>query len=312
MKRSPLRGIQVMTLLLFVAALGYLGWLGYGALPEPTPTPPPARWFDQENALKLAQSQCEFGPRPLGSPAGERTGAWIQEFFASEDWDVRVREFRWEGKWGRNVIARAGEGPAVLLISHYDTAPESPRDPDPSRRTQPEPGASTAAAVAVMLELARVLNIERLQNQVWLVFLDGEAGADHPGLQVFLAELEQPPLAAVQLDFLATTRHPLAIPADAHPALVETWLELAQTLGFRGRFATDADFSGWPVALPLYAAAHIAALELAEPGYSHWRTSEDTCDKLEARSFAAPGQMLEALLEQNWLVSLQTTPSPQP
>ncbi|NOZ72174.1 MAG: hypothetical protein GXP38_09715 [Chloroflexi bacterium] len=312
MRRTPLDTIQIMTLLLFVAALGYLAWLGYGALPEPTPTPQPSHWFDQEKALVFAQSQCDFGPRPSGSPAAWRTGTWIQEQLEAQDWNVTTQEFSRGDLPARNIIARKGEGPLVLIISPYVTAPSSSRDSDPRQRNQPEPGASTAAAVAVLLELGQVLDVDQLQNEVWLVFLDGAAGEDRLGLQTFLTKMEQPPLAAIQLDFLATTRHPLVIAPGSDPTLTATWLDLAQTLGFRGRFAEGSDTDSWPSVLSSYATVHISALELAEPGYPYWRTTEDTCDKLQARSFAAPGQMLESLLEQNWLLSLSTTPSPQP
>ncbi|MCX7851442.1 MAG: hypothetical protein N2383_01535, partial [Caldilineales bacterium] len=54
-----LRLAQVLTLAFFVLALSYLGWLGYGALPQPTPTPTPAPVFSGQRALALAQAQCD-------------------------------------------------------------------------------------------------------------------------------------------------------------------------------------------------------------------------------------------------------------
>jgi hypothetical protein len=73
MKRENINFVQIGTLLILVLALGYLGWIGYGALPEPAPTPEPALIFDGTAALLLAETQCALGPRPTGSLAGWET-----------------------------------------------------------------------------------------------------------------------------------------------------------------------------------------------------------------------------------------------
>jgi hypothetical protein len=70
------------------------------------------------------------------------------------------------------VLGASPDGPLVLA-THYDTRPRADRDPvDPD---SPVPGANDGASgVAVLLELARVLPERLTDQEVWLVFFDGE------------------------------------------------------------------------------------------------------------------------------------------
>ena len=63
----------------------------------------------------------------------------------------------------------------VLLGAHYDTRPRADRDPDPSNRHKPIPGANDGASgVAVLLECARLLDRMKPPVGVDLLFFDGE------------------------------------------------------------------------------------------------------------------------------------------
>ena len=313
MKRPPsLRPSQIGTLLIFVAALSYLGWLGYGALPAPAPTVVPDRWFDYQVAFQDVQAQCELGPRPTGSAAGWRTGDWIQEQLAAAGWQVEAQDFISHDLPARNIIARAGQGRVILLSTHYDTGTQSLQESDPQLRKNPNTAASTAAAVAILLELAQVLEKDKLHSQVWLVFLDAEANGEHDGLKAFLQSLDHQPLAAIHLHTIASIEHPLVLLPASNRMLSQNWLALAQRLGTRGRFTDTSPALQRSSAISLYDAAGIPALEFAELGAPNWRTSQDNCDHIDARSLAAPGQMLETLLEQNLLADFNPPPAATP
>ena len=61
-----------------------------------------------------------------------------------------------------------------VIGAHYDTRIYADRDPDPSKRELPVPGANDGGSgVAVLLELGRVLDIPKTL-EIWLVFFDAE------------------------------------------------------------------------------------------------------------------------------------------
>ena len=78
-----------------------------------------------------------------------------------------------------NIIAkRNDEAPQIILGAHYDTRMIADNDPDPSKHSEPVPGANDGASgVAVLLELARSLPEDTVP--VWLVFFDTEDNGKH-------------------------------------------------------------------------------------------------------------------------------------
>ena len=77
------------------------------------------------------------------------------------------------------MIAKRGEGPIVLLGTHYDTRPLADRDPND--RTEPVPGANDGASgVGVLLELARTLDTEATA-EMGMAGLFRRRGSRRPG-----------------------------------------------------------------------------------------------------------------------------------
>lgn len=77
------------------------------------------------------------------------------------------------GVKARNIIGKQGRGPIAILGAHYDTRRQA--DNDPAQRTQPVMGADDGASgVAVLLELARTLDVLKTQREIWLAFFDTE------------------------------------------------------------------------------------------------------------------------------------------
>ena len=120
-------------------------------IPVPTSTPTPAvsaGKFDGTSAFQYLQAQMAIGPRPTGSDAGRKTGDYIVAQLRKYDWQVEEQEFVYRGVPGRNIIAKAGDGPVALIGAHYDTRRLADNDPDPSLRTSRCPG-PTMAPVAL-------------------------------------------------------------------------------------------------------------------------------------------------------------------
>ena len=299
-------------ILTFVGALAYLGWLGYGALPKPpTPTPVPRLVFSGAEALARAQEQCAFGPRPVGSEAGRKTGDWIIEQLEKAGWQVETDEFEHEGVMVRNIIAKGGQGPAIMVGAHYDTRPIADQDPDPALRSVPILGANDGASgVAVLLELARTLERDLLPNEVWLTFFDAEDMGRIPGWDwavgsTHLAETMEPlPAAMFLADMVgdADQRFPYELNSD--PLLRSHLWSVARNLGYGDVFVRESG--------PVITDDHIPFLRQGAPAvdiidfdYPYWHTTADTCDKLSADSLERVGRVLEFYLEEGKLQELE-------
>ncbi len=129
--------------------------------------------YDPQRAYRDVVKQCELGPRLPGSEASRQAGEYIAAQLRAAGWAVDVQSFSYRGVDLRNVIARKGQGPMVLLGAHYDSRALASRDSE--KPTAPVPGANDGASgVAVLLELGRTLDARRLRNEVWLVFFDAE------------------------------------------------------------------------------------------------------------------------------------------
>ncbi|MCS7040161.1 MAG: M28 family peptidase [Caldilineales bacterium] len=301
-----LRLAQVLTLAFFALALSYLGWLGYGALPQPTPTPTPAPVFSGQRALALAQAQCDFGPRPTGSPANRRTGDWIITQLEAQGWQVETHEFVWNGTPVRNILAKTGPiipGAAILVGAHYDTRPIADQDPDPARREEPILGGNDGASgVAVLLELARVLDKDRLNRPVWLAFFDAEDNGRIPGWDWIIGstrlaeEMDELPAAMILVDMVGDADQRFPIEGNSDPQLARTLWELAADLGYGDVFVLEPGPTLIDDHVP-FIRRGVPSVDIIDFDYPYWHTTADTCDKLSAISLERVGRVLEAYLE---------------
>ncbi len=172
------------------------------------PSPPAVeRRFDGQAAFRHIQAQLAMGPRYPGSSGWEQVQRYIQDHVTREGWRFEVQPFVASGISGRNLIARAGHGPVILVGAHYDTRRRADRDPE--RPEDPVPGANDGASgVAVLLELARALDRPRLRYEVWLVFFDAEDQGELDGLPWiigsthFAAMLTTTPTAMILVDMV--------------------------------------------------------------------------------------------------------------
>ncbi len=314
-----IRPTQVLTVLVFALALVYLGWLGYGVLPPlfptPTPSPTPALVLEAERVLALAQKQCDFGPRPSGSLANRQTGDWIRQELEAQGWAVEMHEFVWNETPVRNLIARVGEegetqggGGAILLGAHYDTRLVADQDPDPNRRGEPVIGGNDGASgVAVLLELARVLDKQKLTSPLWLAFFDAEDNGRLPGWELWgigstrLAEdwaaAGTLPAAMILVDMIGDEDQRIPMEANSDLVLSQAIFDLAAEMGYEEWFPATPG--------PAIIDDHIAFVQRGVPSvdlidfdYPYYHTTADTCDKLSAASLERVGRLLLRLVEE--------------
>jgi len=165
------------------------------ASPAKIMTPEP---FDGDRAYEILKKQCDFGVRPLGTEAHEKTKDYlIAEMKKVADSTV-TQKFTYHGMPVTNVIGifnpDGSDKPAlhpILLMAHWDTRPiadgpySDKRDlgykygPTGWNRTAPIMGANDAGSgVAVLLEMARLFKAHKPAVGVVILLDDGEDYGD--------------------------------------------------------------------------------------------------------------------------------------
>jgi glutaminyl-peptide cyclotransferase len=259
--------------------------------------------FDGERALKFVEEQMDFGFRTPGSEAHKLTGDWITKKLDESGWVVEEQLFTYREFQGRNIIAKGGpsEGEWVVLGAHYDTRPIADRDT--VNPLQPVPGANDGGSgVAVLLELANVLQKETLSGPLWLVFFDLEDSGDIDGMDwivgssYFADHLVELPDKVIIVDMVGDKDLQLYYESNSDPVLqAEIW-EVAADLGFEA-FIPTTKYSMIDDHTP-FIRLGISAIDIIDFDYPYWHTTEDTLDKVSSKSLGQVGQTLQA-----WLLS---------
>ena len=164
---------------------------------QKSPARPP---FDADAAFKLLTKQCDFGPRPLGSAAHEKTKKFLLAEMKQYADDTFEQKFTYRGMPVTNVVGvfypTGMTAPAknpVLLLTHWDSRPvadgpfsteigKSPTfqyGPNGWNRMTPIVAANDGASgTAVLLQLARMFKQHKPSVGVVLLLDDGEDYGD--------------------------------------------------------------------------------------------------------------------------------------
>lgn len=300
--------------------------IGFGCRqPDRTATPvadaigeqssPPKRLetgFDGEKAFAHVRAQVDFGPRPAGSVAIEKTRQYLLSQLRSYGLKPRLEEFtpvtpKGPVKMKNIIVDIPGAQPETIIIaSHYDT--KEFRD---FRFVGANDGGSSTG---VLVELGRVLAADRSARRlsVQLVFFDGEEafcrewsecldGSDNTYGSRYMAEQISKKgragqyRAMILLDMVGD--RDLAIPREENssPRLVEAIWQTARDLGLQRHFPNTTH---WMTDdhLP-FLKAGIPAVDLIDFDYgdgaeSFWHTSQDTLDKIDPRSLQVVGDVV--------------------
>ena len=280
-----LRGYAIELVLagLLVAAVGYFGFLGYGLLTPAFVAEP----FSGERALQYAAQQLEYGVRATGSETSIKMGDWLVEELRLLGWDVVVQPFTVGEIAARNIIAIRSTTPApsrsALIITHYDTRLYADRDPQSTNHIQPAPGANAGASgTAVLLELARTLDVTATGHTVCLVFLDAE---ENDGLEGWDRTLGADQLIA-RLDAESLSDRSLT---------TSIW-GMAAELGFGSVFINEPTWTAVDAARR-FADLDVPAITIADFNYPYRDTLQDTLEQLSAASLERVGATLKMWLE---------------
>lgn len=269
-----------------------------------TPTPLPELIFDGQSAFTFLEQQMAFGPRWPGSQGHQEVGDYIVSSLADLDWIVEEQRFPYLDVEARNIIGRAnvGQGDVIILGAHYDTRRIADQSPDSEA---PVPGAvDGASGVAVLLELARTLDLEEINNEIWLAFFDVEDNGSGglPGFDwivgsTYMAQnLDITPEAMVLVDMVGDADQQFYYEGNSDVALQALLWGIASDLGYGDQFIPELKYTMIDDHLP-FARAGIPAVDIIDFDYPYWHTTEDTADKASPLSLMRVGRTLEVWLE---------------
>ncbi len=258
--------------------------------------------FDGQQAYQYVLAQCDLGPRPTGSEAGWATGDYIIAEAEKQGWSVETQGFIFQEVKGRNVIARWGTGPIIILGAHYDTRPYADHNPE-GEQDQPILGANDGASgVAVLLELARSLDRDKLENEIWLVFFDAEDRGKldgwpfSVGSEYMAANLSASPEYVIVVDMIGDAGQDIYWERNSDEPLMDQVWSIASQLGYEAQFIPEYKWSLMDDHIP-FLKRGIRAVDIIDFDYPYWHTTQDTADKVSPESLERVGRVLEKLLE---------------
>jgi len=285
----------VSTYLIFIGILLIivLGWYAASFLNRE----PVSVSFDSSRAYADVATQVAFGPRIPGTDGHTKIEAWIYAELESAGWMVEVQDTERLGHPIHNIIAKRNTAtPQIILGAHYDTRMVADNDPDPAKQTEPVPGANDGASgVALLLELAR--SLPKDTTSTWLVFFDTEDNGRIKGWdwilgsRAFAEEMQVRPQAVVVVDMIGDADLNIYLERNSNVGIrTEIWSTAAK-LGYSKQFINQEKFSMEDDHTP-FLEAGIPAVDLIDFDYPYWHTTQDTPDKVSAKSLQAVGDTL--------------------
>jgi glutaminyl-peptide cyclotransferase len=257
--------------------------------------------FSGEKALAHVQRLVDFGPRPPGSGAIEKSGDYIDNQLRLAGWHVTRQAFTDDTPRGNvrfvNLIARfatqAKTAPTFLLCSHYDT-----KTFDTIRFVGANDGGSSTG---LLLELARVLGQHpNFAVKTELVFFDGEEAYEKfsetdglYGSRYFAKQLGRNGAkqfrGGILFDMVGDRSLNITLPADSPAEMARDLFGSAEALKLR-RYFTYLDRELIDDHTPLNAIG-VPTLDMIDFDFAWWHTADDTIDKLSAQSLQVVGSV---------------------
>jgi len=272
--------------------------------------------FDKGNAFRYLVEQCEFGPRNPGSNGYKQCLDYLQKTLSGFADTILLQPFVLDDLVNEksydltNIIARfkVGDPQQLLIGAHWDTRPWADEDPDTEKRNDPIIGANDGASgVAVILELARILNASPPPIGITLVLFDGEdmgrSGTPKSYAQGSLAFAKELPIEkpdeAIILDMIGDAELHIPIERNSYRQnrqLVKKLWSMAEELSLDA-FESRIVYTLYDDHVPLWAEARIPAVDIIDFNYpnsyaNYWHTTQDLPENCSAESLGQVGTLL--------------------
>src|SRR5213594_1980538 len=258
--------------------------------------------FSGEKAFAHVQRLVDFGPRPGGSKAIEKSRDYIEDQLRRSGWQVTRQAFSDDTPRGKiqfvNLIAQfSSQGKAVsptfLLCSHYDT-----KMFDTIRFVGANDGGSSTG---LLLGLARVIGQHPdLVRKIELVFFDGEEAVEQfsqadglYGSRYFARQLQGAGAkqfrGGLLFDMVGDRSLGITLPADSPAEMARDIFAAAEALKLRSYFT----YLGRELIddhVPLNTIG-IPTLDIIDFDFPWWHTADDTMDKISAQSLQTVGSV---------------------
>jgi glutaminyl-peptide cyclotransferase len=255
-----------------------------------------------EKAFAHVQRLVDFGPRPPGSKALEKSRDYIDDQLRRSGWQVTRQAFSDNTPRGKiqfvNLIAqfpRQGKAspPSFLLCSHYDT-----KMFDAIRFVGANDGGSSTG---LLLELARVIGQHPdLARKIELVFFDGEEAFEQfsetdglYGSRYFARQLQSGGAkqfrGGLLFDMVGDRSLGITLPSDSPAEMARGIFAAAEALKLRSYF-TYLDRGMTDDHTPLNAIG-IPTIDVIDFDFPWWHTADDTIDKVSAQSLQIVGSV---------------------
>jgi hypothetical protein len=255
---------------------------------------PTAHRFDRARAMRLVRLQLAAGQRPAGSPQLRAVAERLRALLPSGRFEDVA-----DHPGLRNIVGELpGTQPAIVLGAHYDT----------EYHPKGFVGANdAAAAVATVLETARVLGRERRPASapaIRFVLFDGEEEPKPTndfyadalrGSKAYVNAQRGETRALILLDYIGNRGVQLPHEGSSTPELWQQVRAAAKRVGVASVFPADDQTAITDDHAP-FLRAGVPAVDLIDWSYRYKDTVADTYDKLSPASVDAVGETVVELL----------------
>lgn len=294
--------------------------------------------FNEDSAYNYVKVQTDFGPRVNNTAAHEKCAVWLEQKLKSYTKDVSIQKATVRAYNGtslnmKNIIASFNpDAPGrIMLCSHWDSRPYADWDEDKSKNRTPIDGANDGASgVGVLLEIARIISLNKINMGLDIIFFDAEDygepqddtkkyNEDNWGLgsQYWAKNPHVPNYKAhygILLDMVGVenanfTKEGFSM--EYAPDVMNKVWDAAARIGYGGNFSnaqtnpiTDDHYYVNKISgIPTIDIIHYDS-QTSSGFYKYWHTTKDNLEHVDKRSLKAVGQtLLTVIYEESGMVS---------
>jgi len=294
--------------------------------------------FNEDSAYNFVKIQTDFGPRVNNTAAHEKCAVWLEQKLKSYTKDVSIQKATVRAYNGtslnmKNIIASFNkDAPGrIMLCSHWDSRPYADWDEDKSKNRTPIDGANDGASgVGVLLEIARIISLNKINMGLDIIFFDAEDygepqddtkkyNEDNWGLgsQYWAKNPHVPNYKAhygILLDMVGVenanfTKEGFSM--EYAPDVMNKVWDAAARIGYGGNFSnaqtnpiTDDHYYVNKISgIPTIDIIHYDS-QTSSGFYKYWHTTKDNLEHIDKRSLKAVGQtLLTVIYEESGLIS---------